>query len=508
MFAVTVIMAAAVATTVSAHVRAHDSSGRKSVEISVERAGEGTQVVVIQDSKSAVVLSSAAISVPVGRATIFATFSGPRNELDQLAITTGDRDQIDISSRSTAASLVALSPGVLAIDDSWLGVTGHAIADESFEALVEAVETAPSLSAGPVQEALAATVQTLPISADAGCERACGEWLAATPSLLVDNNALSRAVIAPSEGRSPALCGTAPPATMKPEDAALISGLSLVGGIESDADVDSQPAVVPTLSRLNDMDDCGEDLSVVTGHDGDERQRTAMWVTLLADYAVPLVDVVGGRTMSPNLAELERMAVRAATSPTVPTVSEALTLVLARANDLSETQRETVLAIGRVIGTGLFDDALFEGSRQPVADATAPPRMAPPTTAAPTTAPPVTDPAPTPAPAPAPVPQPVTGGEISVRYPTGQDLSRFQVSVVATNTGETTINMGSTGWRLLNRSTGASVTPTEAAGPLRSGRLSPGASAQGTLRFSVSGSPSTHRLIWTVSPDLHVAADL
>ncbi|MEL7210349.1 MAG: hypothetical protein AAGK32_19315, partial [Actinomycetota bacterium] len=160
-FVVTVVVLAAVTSGVVSHVQATSTrDGFQATEIRVEGSSEGTRVVMVQDSISTVVLSGADLAVPVGRPTIFATFTGD-DRLEQLAITTGEEDVVDIGPRSTAASLVALSPGVLTDEDSWLGTVGHVVNGAGFDELVDAVGASRHVGDDDVRDALAVALRPL-----------------------------------------------------------------------------------------------------------------------------------------------------------------------------------------------------------------------------------------------------------------------------------------------------------------------------------------------------------
>lgn len=491
-----VVVAAVLLSAMGAAVVDHVSlagagQGFQSTEIRVENAGAGTQLVMVQDSLSTVVLSSADLTVPVGRPTIFATFDEGGDDLDQLAITTGEVDQIDIDARSTAASLVALSPGVLSGDDAWFGTVGHAVSSPAFGGLVDAVKGSSELTGPRVEEALAATIEPLAMTGTDRCPDACGEWLASTGAIVVENTTASRAVLVPVLNPTSTPCGSVAPATRRPADGALIVGVDATGGGTTEVDVADAPAIVPSLTRVDDVEACGRGVAVITAGAEEPAARLAAWATLLTDYAVPLIDLVGGSRTDLAAEDLARLA--ATPEATVePSAATAVQMVVEEVGGLSAAQLATIDAITAAVGDGLLDPARLPGTNRNVIDA---PVAAPTTTTTTTT---------TTAPPPS---APSVGGAVAISYQTGQDPKTFDLTVTVRNTGEATINLASTSYRLMGGA-GSPVTPTSVPADLRTGTLASGQSRKAVVRFALPGSAASYRLEWRIQSDLVVGAEL
>ncbi|MEL7208668.1 MAG: hypothetical protein AAGK32_10635, partial [Actinomycetota bacterium] len=331
------------------------------------------------------------------------------------------------------------------------------------------------------------------------CEDACGEWLASTEALVVENATVSRAVLVPRGAASERICGSVPPAERRPGEGALITGLAAASGGTTDADVSTSPELHPSLTRV-EPGDCGRDLDVVTAGVGDQPALRAAWSTLLTDYALPLIDVVAGQVSNAVAEELDALADTAVEGTLAPTVTNAIDLLEESGRTLNAAQWATAREIIGAVGGGLLDPAALPGSRKPVTDVAAP---------APVAAPAAPEPAPGPAPTTtaAPSAAPVFGGALATSYRTGQDRDGFVVTVSATNTGDAAIDMAATSFRLVN-GPGSPLSPTAMSATFESGRLDPGATREGTMTFSLGGPAADYRLDWQILPDLVVKAEL
>ncbi len=484
-------------------IRAGDGSGnRHPVEVTIDGSAYGAEVVMVLDSDRVGVFSGASFRVPIGVPTLFAAF-GAGTRLTRLGLATGDGDQVSISPHSTAASLVALSPGVLTADDAWLGIVGHLVESPMFPALVRAVEDSTTLSTPQVDAALGDVLESLsPV--DAGtCASVCGEWLADTPEVVIENALGTRAVVRSADPSSNQFCGSVAPMDLESDPVAASVGAAAIAGLALEATADQSLVGVPSVTILGGVEDCDGDLTVGTSTGGTRIDETARWLTLIAEHAAPLIDLVAGDDIAPAVSTLEQLAVRRSGRPGEPTVDGALRLVLDEVDGLSSLQRNTVLAVGESVGGGLFGPGPWPSVLEAVIDA-APATTTPVPTS--TTSPPTSVlPAPPEAP---PARDLAVGGDLSIRYLADQPPRSFMIEVTARNTGEGPVNLAATPWRLVDSATGARLVPTSVSGSLQDGSLAPGSSTSGTLRFTLAKSPAAYSLSWELAPTLQVEAPL
>ncbi|HMQ24344.1 MAG TPA: hypothetical protein PKA98_00020 [Acidimicrobiales bacterium] len=502
---VVAVMAAPAASRITSLVRAGNGDGnRQPVEVTIDGSGYGSEVVMVQDSDRVAVFSGASFRVPIGVPTLFAAFDEAESKVTRLGITTGASGRVRMSPRSAAASLVALSPGVLTTDDAWLGVVGHIVESPTFPELVTAVDRSTTLSDPQVHAALRDVLKAVPPVNSQRCTSVCGEWLAESPDIVMENALRTRAVVRPSDPSSDRFCGSAAPLAFEFDPVAVRVGDAAVAGTSLDANLKRPMVGVPSLTLLEGAEVCGRNLTVGTSTAAGQIDETARWLTLLAEYAAPLVDLIAGDEVSPRVDSLEQLAVRRSEESGKPSVEDALRLVLDEVEGLSTVQRSTVLAVGDAVGDGLFGQRTWPTSRDAIldgaTDAATPASTS--TTTSPPTAPPPTVPA-----AP-PTTAPVIGGELLIRYQANQQPSSFMIEATARNTGEVPVDLTATTWRLVDSSTGATLVPTTVPASLQVGSLAPGSSTSGTLRFTLVKPPAAYKLSWGITPSLNVEAEL
>lgn len=117
------------------------------------------------------------LQIPEGRAAVVALTAEDGSLIGMQLVAAGeDRSSIEVSARSTARALVALSPGVLGPDlESTLGDVDEYTNDPAFDTLVEAVRLNPNISTDnealeQAYAAIADRIEAQDPAADQGCD--------------------------------------------------------------------------------------------------------------------------------------------------------------------------------------------------------------------------------------------------------------------------------------------------------------------------------------------------
>ena len=478
-------------------------SGLASTSIGVQDADASTRLVVVQDSVEGSTVSRFEIDLPIGRPTIIATYDRVTDDLEGLAISSGDGEDVIVTPDSTAAALVALSPGVLVTDGAWIGLVGHAVNGPAFDDLVAAVESADRLDDPSIREALTRVVAALDVTAVSDCAAACGEWLAASRGVLVQNADLSRAVL--TSASLPTLaCATADPAERIAESASFEVATDVLRGAQPEPVELGPITAAETLTRIVDLDQCNPPLDVTVAGLG-EAGTLAWWATVVSDFADPFLRVItdSGSTLSPET--VDELTQLGAARPGTPNVADAVGLAMTRHDPLSADQLRLIEAILPIIGNGLYSAVDVDAETARVRDADAP---APTPTPVPTPTP-TPEPIPTPTPAPIPTPTPApAAATVSATFLDQPASGQWAIDVTVTNTGTTPISLSADQWRLQEQGGGGVALPTSVSAGISNGTLAPGTSLTGTVTFNLTQSGTAYFLVWELSPGAAVAVDL
>ncbi len=464
-------------------VQADVAEGFRSTAIAVGDADASTRLVVVQDGVEGAAISSIQINLPVGRPTLLAAFDDVDNTLKSLALSAGDGNDVALTPRSTAATLISLSPGVLVTDGGWIGLVGHAIESPAFELLVDAIEQSSDLRDPAVRTALSNAVASVAVMPSSDCTLVCGERLAESEHLLVRNSSLFRAV---ASGREEPVvsCGAAAPALRIADSASFAVATDMLRGAETEIPTLGLLRAEETLARILTDDPCPAELLVSAAGAANESTKFAWWSSMVLDYAGPLVQIVGDIDTL-ETAVLDATVNELAAGEAVPDVATAVRGVLARSSDLSADQLHLIDSLLPVVSDGLFASD-YTNSVSMVVPAAVAAEVAPPSTSSTTTTTTTTT----------TVPEVIAPPEVALTasYFDQPASGEWVIDISLANSGTEAMSLGESKFLLRDRRSGDYLEPLT---PPEFGvdTLAAGSSLQAQLRFDLPAVATMYDLV-------------
>lgn len=474
------------------------TEGYRSVVVSQEN--EQLSVVVMEGGGTDKVINTSRVVLPAGRPGIFRAYDS-HGKLRSLAITTGDGQEVRISSRSTAAALIGLSPGIIGEEANWLSVIGHAALAPGFEELVAQIGRSDSIDSPAVRAALSQVISEVSPTVVTPCGAICAEWSGDGSTIVVENSLTSWVAVRAPGGET---CGLVAPATLAPDTAAASIGSDALAGrsvVSSDL---SALRRTSTFTRVI-AGPCSQGAELVSGGGLSEASKFPRWATRVFEYLMPLYQMFRPDAEPDTVALLE-VARRAAENPasTMSSIAEELlALDLGSTDQLKRGYLDLVGAHGE--GSFATEGLTALAARLPAFNAAnavtleslevaAEPTPSESIEAA--TAPPIE-----PQPPATTVPVgPAPGTRRGALSATHGPLSGgpFSVSVTVSNSGAEPISLSGVIWRLEGPG-GLVLSPTSVGSNVGGGVIDPGESAVGDLQFDLPAGDGTYRLTASVA---------